>query len=149
MAYGSIVVGTDGSATAELAVRHAGTLAMHNHARLVIVTAYEPQGDALLQREEQAPDDLKWALTDRHQAEEKALYGKKLANEIGATGVVIQAIEGSPADVLLEAATDFGADVIVVGSKGLTGAARFVLGSVASSVSHHAPCDVLIVHTTG
>ena len=40
-------------------------------------------------------------------------------------------------------------DVIVVGSKGLTGASRFLLGSVASSVSHHAPCDVFIVHTTG
>jgi len=37
---------------------------------------------------------------------------------------------------------------IVVGSQGLTGAARFVLGSVASSVAHHAPCDVCIVHTT-
>jgi nucleotide-binding universal stress UspA family protein len=39
--------------------------------------------------------------------------------------------------------------VIVVGSKGLTGASRFVLGSVASAVSHHAPCDVLIVQTAG
>lgn len=149
MAYESIVVGTDGSATAELAVRHAGKLAADNGARLVIVTAYEPQGDALLRREEQAPEDIKWALTDRNQAEEKARHGRSLAAEIGATKLVTQAIEGSPADVLLEAAQDFGADVIVVGSRGLTGTARFVLGSVASSVSHHAPCDVLIVHTTG
>ena len=51
-------------------------------------------------------------------------------------------------DVLLEAAADFGADCIMVGSVGLTSAAHFVLGSVASSVAHHAPCDVLIVHTT-
>ena len=61
--------------------------------------------------------------------------------------MVAQAVAGNPPDVLLAAAADFGADVIVVGSKGLTGASRFVLGSVASAVSHHAPCDVLIVQT--
>jgi len=149
MAYDSIIVGTDGSATAELAVQHAGHLAATNKARLIIVTAYEPEGDQLVLREEQVPDEIKWALTDRNQAEEKARHGKSLAADAGAMKVVTQAVEGSPADVLLEAAADFAADVIVVGSKGLTGAARFVLGSVASSVSHHAPCDVLIVHTTG
>ena len=147
-AYTNIIVGTDGSATAELAVRHAGALALDNGARLVVVTAYEPQGDALLAHEEGVPDDIRWALTDRNQAEEKARHGKALATDLGLKKVVAQSIEGSPADVLLEAAQDFGADCIVVGSKGLTGTARFVLGSVASSVSHHAPCDVLIVHTT-
>ena len=148
MPYTSIVVGTDGSATAELAVRHAAQLALDNGARLVIVTAYEPQGDVLVQQEERVPDDLRWALTDRNQAEEKARRGKAVAAEVGLKRSTAQSIEGSPADVLLEAAHDFGADCIVVGSKGLTGAARFVLGSVASSVSHHAPCDVLIVQTT-
>ena len=148
MPYTSIVVGTDGSATAELAVRHAAQLALDNKARLVIVTAYEPQGDVLVQQEERVPDDLRWTLTDRNQAEEKARRGKTVAAEVGLSKATAQSIEGSPADVLLEAAHDFAADCIVVGSKGLTGAARFVLGSVASSVSHHAPCDVLIVQTT-
>ncbi len=149
MTYKSVVVGTDGSATAELAVRHAAQLATEEGARLVIVTAYEPTNDALLAQEAEAPDDIRWALTDRNQAEEKARHGREIAAELGATRAVTQAIAGSPPDVLLEAAADFGADLIVVGSKGLTGAARFVLGSVASSVSHHAPCDVLVVHTTG
>jgi nucleotide-binding universal stress UspA family protein len=148
MTYSNIVVGTDGSATAELAVKHAGQLAMDHGARLVIVTAYEPQDDPLVKQTEGVPDDIRWALTDRVQAEEKAVHGRQIANDLGVKGVVAQAIAGSPPDVLLEAANDFGADAIVVGSKGLTGAARFVLGSVASSVSHHAVCDVLIVHTT-
>ena len=148
MTYKNVVVGTDGSATAELAVQHAGKLAVDNAARLVVVTAYEPHGDPLLEHE-QVPEEIRWALTDRVQAEEKARKGRTIAQEMGAKGVVAQAIAGSPPDVLLEAAADFGADVIVVGSKGLTGAARFVLGSVASAVGHHAPCDVLIVHTTG
>jgi nucleotide-binding universal stress UspA family protein len=114
----------------------------------VVVTAYEPHGDELVAKEAQAPADITWALTDRVQAEELAQKGRALAQAEGATGIVAQAIAGSPADVLLEAAHDFGADVIVVGSKGLTSSVRFVLGSVASSVSHHAPCDVLIIHTT-
>ncbi len=147
MPYANVIVGTDGSATAELAVRHAGKLAADNRARLVVVTAYEPHGDEMAARTEGVPEDMRWTLTDRNQAEERARHGRELAAELGATGIVAQALPGSPADVLLEVAQDFGADVIVVGSKGLTGAVR-VLGSVASAVSHHAPCDVLIVHTT-
>jgi nucleotide-binding universal stress UspA family protein len=49
--------------------------------------------------------------------------------------------------MLIEAAEDTGGDLIVVGSKGMASAARFVLGSVPNKVSHHAPCDVIIVHT--
>ncbi|MEY2447474.1 MAG: hypothetical protein QOH79_950, partial [Acidimicrobiaceae bacterium] len=132
---------------AELAVRHASQLAKDHEARLVVVTAYEPHDDELAKESEGVPEDIRWALTDRVQAEEKAVHGRAIAAELGLKGVVAQAIPGSPPDVLLEAASDFNADAIVVGSKGLTGAARFVLGSVASSVSHHAICDVLIVHT--
>src|SRR4051794_28981051 len=149
MSYQTIVVGTDGSETAEVAVRHAAQLANDHGARLVIITAYEPHDDSLSRSTPGVPDDIRWTLTDRVQAEEKAIHGRGFATEAGLTGVVAQAIAGSPTDVLLEAAADFNADVIVVGSKGLTGASRFLLGSVASSVSHHAPCDVLIVHTTG
>jgi nucleotide-binding universal stress UspA family protein len=148
MPYKNVVVGTDGSETAERAVREASELARDNGARLVIVTAYEPHDDQLARNADGVPDDIRWTLTDRVQAEELTVHGREIAHGVGVKGVVAQAIPGSPPDVLLEAAQDFDADVIVVGSKGLTGAARFVLGSVASSVSHHAPCDVLIVHTT-
>jgi nucleotide-binding universal stress UspA family protein len=147
MPYRSIVVGTDGSETAERAVRQAGQMAAGHHARLVVVTAYEPNDELSTQRDG-VPEDIRWALTDRVQAEEKAQHGRGLARDLGVEGVVAQAIAGSPPDVLLEAAQDFDADVIVVGSQGLTGAARFVLGSVASSVAHHASCDVCIVHTS-
>jgi nucleotide-binding universal stress UspA family protein len=149
MPYSTVVVGTDGSATAETAVKHAGRLAADHGARLVIVTAYEADSDehAPTAGARSASDVANRALTDRDQAEEKARYGEFLASEVGASSVVAQAVAGNPPDVLLAAAADFGADVIVVGSKGLTGASRFVLGSVASAVSHHAPCDVLIVQT--
>jgi nucleotide-binding universal stress UspA family protein len=145
--YSTVVVGTDGSETAERAVRHAGRLAASGGVRLVIVTAYTSHDDAVA-RKSGAPEDVRWMLTDRSLAEEQARKGRTLAKEEGATDVRVEAAAGDPAEVVLAAARDARADLIVVGSKGLTSPARFVLGSVASSVSHHAPCDVLIVHTT-
>jgi nucleotide-binding universal stress UspA family protein len=148
MAYASIVVGTDGSPTAERAVAHAASMAVAENARVVVVTAFVPGAGARIAGSESVPDDLRFALSDRVQAEERAERGRAIAKEVGVAKVVVQAIEGDPADVLLEAAKDFDADLIVVGSKGLTSAAHFILGSVAASVAHHAPCDVLIAHTT-
>ena len=54
---------------------------------------------------------------------------------------------GAPATAIVEVATRVGADLIVVGNKGMRGTRR-VLGSVPNSVAHHAPCAVLIVDTT-
>ena len=56
--------------------------------------------------------------------------------------------QGDPADAILDVAEERGADLIVVGNKGMTGAKRFLLGSVPNKVSHHAPCSVLIIRTT-
>lgn len=148
MAYGSIVVGTDGSPTAERAVLQASTMAAAEGARVVIVTAYVPTGTSPADAAG-VPDDIRFVLSDRVQAEELAERGRQIAKEAGVGKVVVQAISGDPASVLLEAAKDFDADLIVVGSKGLTSHAHFILGSVASSVAHHAPCDVLVAHTTG
>ena len=145
--YTSVVVGTDGSETAQRAVRQAARLAGEADARLVVVTAYatDPHADRSL--EDRLPEDIRWMLTDRVQAEERAHQGRGIAKEEGAERIVVQTGEGDPASVIMEAARDFDADLIVVGSVGLTSKARFLLGSVASSVGHHAPCDVLIVHT--
>jgi nucleotide-binding universal stress UspA family protein len=148
MAYTSVVVGTDGSPTAQRAVTQAAELAAADGARLVIVTAFVPKGTASADVDA-VPADIRFTLTDRVQAEELANRGREVAKELGVAKVVVQAIAGDPGSVLLEAAKDFDADLIVVGSKGLTSHAHFILGSVASSVSHHAPCDVLVAHTTG
>jgi nucleotide-binding universal stress UspA family protein len=148
MAYKSVVVGTDGSPTAQRAVTQAAELAKADGARLVIVTAFVPKGTASADVDA-VPADIRFTLTDRVQAEELANRGREVAKELGVAKVVVQAISGDPGSVLLEAAKDFDADLIVVGSRGLTSHAHFLLGSVASSVSHHAPCDVLVAHTTG
>jgi nucleotide-binding universal stress UspA family protein len=148
MTYASIVVGTDGSATAELAVLQAANLAAADGARLVIVTAYAP-GETTPDDLDPSriPEDIRYVLTDRVQAEELGAHGRAAAKEVGVRQVVVQAIAGDPAHVLIEAAQDMGAELIVVGSRGLSSHAHFILGSVAATVAHHAPCDVLVAHT--
>ena len=144
MTYGTIVVGTDGSDTASLAVDRAIELAAADAARLVLVTAFERTDG---KPDERIPADVRWMVSDPNVAERHAREGRERAHAAGVRDVVVQALEGTPADEILEAAADFDAELIVVGSVGLTGSARFLLGSVASSVLHHAPCDVLVVHT--
>ncbi len=144
--FKSIVVGTDGSETAREAVSQAAELAKATGAVLGIVSAYRPVTDARLDRERKdVPDDLQWMINPREDVD-------KLLSEAadGAEGVQTEthSVEGDPADALLDIAEEQKADLIVVGNKGMTGASRFVLGSVPNKVSHHAPCSVLIIRTT-
>lgn len=147
MGYRNVVVGTDGSETAERAVQHAAELASAFGARLTVVTAYTAGGGVSAQELETAPEDVRWRLTDAGGAEDLAGHAKELARRAGVTDVQTRVAAGDPASALIDVAEDTLADVIIVGSKGMTGASRFVLGSVPNKVSHHAPCDVLIVHT--
>lgn len=148
MSYRSVLVGTDGSASAERAVAHAAQLAKAFGARLTVLTAFAPQAPDEIQRAQaEAPTDLQWMLTDASQAEDRAGSGKALAATLGLSEVRTRVFRGDPAEALVETADDVGADLIVVGSKGMTGTGRFLLGSVPNRVSHHAPCDLLIVHT--
>ena len=148
MGYRNVVVGTDGSETAGAAVRHAARLAKASGARLTIVTAFTPHPDRLARAQDEAPDEIKWRVTESAEADETAGRGRKITAEEGVSDVHCRSQSGDPAAALIDAAEDTGADVIVVGSRGMASPSRFVLGSVPNKISHHAPCDVLIVHTT-
>jgi nucleotide-binding universal stress UspA family protein len=69
---------------------------------------------------------------------------EQLGEELGAK---THAAQGEPAEVLVEQSAKLGADLLVVGSVGMSGAKRFLLGSVPNKVSHHAATDLLIVKT--
>ena len=146
--YGSIVVGTDGSETAGEAVRQAIELAKALGSALQIVSAYEPVADSRLREEaQQVPEDLQWMVNAREDVEATLRGAKEHAEEAGVS-VETFARQGDPADAILDVAEEKGSDLIVVGNKGMTGAKRFLLGSVPNKVSHHAPCSVLIIRTT-
>jgi nucleotide-binding universal stress UspA family protein len=143
-----IVVGTDGSETATEAVRQATELAKLSNAKLEIVSAYEPIPRQRLQEEQrEAPGDVQYEIGPR---EDVNLTLDAAAGSAKREGVEVMAHakEGDPADAILDVAEEIKADLIVVGNKGMTGARRFLLGSVPNKVSHHAPCSVIIVRTT-
>jgi nucleotide-binding universal stress UspA family protein len=141
--YTSIVVGVDGSPTAEIALKKAIELARMTGARLHVVSAYEPTparvtGGAPAAEEYQATVPGFKADAVLQQAVSRA-QGEGL--EIEQHGP-----KGAAADAILTVAEEAGAELIVIGSVGMQGAKR-ILGSVPNRVSHRAPCDVLIVHT--
>jgi nucleotide-binding universal stress UspA family protein len=143
-----IVVGTDGSDTATEAVRQAVGLAKLSGAELSIVSAYEPVSKRRIEGEQQgAPADVQYEIGPR---EDVNLVLERAAATAKQEGVEVQIhpVEGNPTDALLNVAEEINADLIVVGNKGMTGARRFLLGSVPNNVSHHAPCSVIIVRTT-
>jgi nucleotide-binding universal stress UspA family protein len=146
--FASIVVGTDGSETAHEAVRQAVELAVTHGARLRIVSAYEPVPAGRLREESrEVPPDLQWAINPREDVD-ATLRDAAEAARAGGVEAETYARQGDPADAILDVAEEQGADLIVVGNKGMTGARRFLLGSVPNRVSHHAPCSVLIIRTT-
>ena len=139
--FKSIVVGTDGSETATSAVKQAVELASSIKAKIELVSAYEPVGDQRLREERtEVPDDVSWMVNPREDVD-------ATLREAG-LDVETFAREGDPADAILDVAEELGADLIIVGNKGMTGAKRFLLGSVPNKISHHAPCSVLIIRTT-
>jgi nucleotide-binding universal stress UspA family protein len=146
--FKSIVVGTDGSDTATQAVREAVDLARSLGAKLELVSAYEPvPAQRLAEERRQAPEDLQWAINPREDVDATLDAAAALARDAG-VAADLYARQGDPADAILDVAEERKADLIVVGNKGMTGAKRFLLGSVPNKVSHHAPCSVLIIRTT-
>ena len=146
--FDRIVVGTDGSETATDAVRTAIELAKLSGGKLEIVSAYQPVSQQRLRDEgEGISGDVSHTVNPREDVQlvlgNAAAEAKKAKVE-----VVTHPREGDPADAILDVAEENNADLVLVGNKGMTGARRFLLGSVPNKISHHAPCDVWIVKTT-
>jgi nucleotide-binding universal stress UspA family protein len=146
--FASVVVGTDGSQTAETALRAAVGLARASAAPLHIVSAYEPGfayrpggggHDASRDPRSVAAQEGVLALLDD---------ARELARAEGVGQVDTFAREGDPASAIIDVAAEQAADLIVVGNKGTVGARRLLPGSVPNKVSRNAPCSVLIVRTT-
>src|SRR4051794_1490987 len=146
--FKSIVVGTDGSETAQVAVRQAIDLAKQVGAKLQIVSAYEPVSEQRLRSEKkEVPADLQWMVNPREDVEATL---EEAADEAKGAGVDVEtfARQGDPADAILDVAEEQSSDLIMVGNKGMSGAKRFLLGSVPNKVSHHAPTSVMIIRTS-
>ena len=142
-----VVVGTDGSPTADKAVESAAGIARTLDAKLHVVTAYKAGGSGLASASGAASGA---ALVDTgagHAVAEEAAKGvvDRAAEAFGSgLDVTTHAVHADPVDAILSTASQVGADLIVVGSKGMH---RRVLGSVPNSVAHSAECSVFIAKT--
>jgi nucleotide-binding universal stress UspA family protein len=132
-----IIVGTDGTDAAERAVDRAGAIARAFGATVHVVSAYSDDTTPLRGAGRQGGRPQAQQHVDRAQ-ERLAKQGVESETHVSAQDV---------GRALVAIADEQHAQMIVVGNRGMTGAKR-VLGSVPNHVSHHAHCDVVIVHTT-
>lgn len=130
-----ILVGFDGSENARRALAQAVALAGADSRITVVAAAQAPAAAGQV-----LPEGAE-GLEERGRELEEA---RRQLAELGRDADLV-AVEGAPADVLVEEAKQRGADMIVVGHRGLSGAERLVMGSVSSKVARTATCSVLIV----
>ena len=135
----SIVVGTDGSPNAEAAVRRAVEIAKGTGAVVNMVTAFpETHHEGIASSARQDKVDMVGVA-------ESVLARARREHESQGVQIETHARGGDPAAVIVGIAEEVDADVIVVGARGQSALERFLLGSVSSKLSHHAPCDLMIV----
>ena len=160
--YRGILIGTDGSPTAMRAVDMASRLAVSLAIKPTIVCAYQPPTEQELKamRSDPAdpvaqwsakstrgvPDEFRWRIAEASQAQDILDRAAEHADKQGAVAEV-RAVEGHPAETLIGIAESENFDLIAVGSVGMSGAKRFMLGNVPHRISHHAPTDLLILKT--
>jgi nucleotide-binding universal stress UspA family protein len=92
--------------------------------------------------------DLAYKVQGSTPADDALRAARERAVAVGAKDIVHEAVEGDAVDVISKLAKDRGADLVVVGNRGLNSLAGRILGSVPANLSHRSPCDILIVHTT-
>jgi nucleotide-binding universal stress UspA family protein len=139
----TVAVGTDGSATADEAVGMAAELARRFEARLVLVSAFSGSGQPPMDRRDER-SEVQWAFSPAARVREML---SRTEDDLRGEGIDCSTLvdEGDPAEVLVRLVTECDADLLVIGNKGMH---RRVLASVPNTVSHKAPCSVLVVKTT-
>jgi nucleotide-binding universal stress UspA family protein len=144
--YQTVVVGTDGSDSSLRAVDKAGQIAAGSGAKVIVATAYFPQGE-----DQRAADLLKdegYKMSGNAPIYAILREAKDRAAAAGAKDVEEKAVVGAPVDALVDLAAEVNADLLVVGNVGLSTIAGRLLGSVPANVARRSKTDVLIVHTT-
>jgi nucleotide-binding universal stress UspA family protein len=145
MRYDTVVVGYDGSGNADRAVDVAADQ-VGPDGTVHVVTAFHPESTArLMQQLQQLPEEFRYAY-DPDAAEEQRQHSaleRLHGRDVRCEGHIVS---DDPATAIIDVAQREGADLVVVGSRGLGRVHRFLRGSVSVRVAAHAPMSVLIVH---
>ena len=143
--YDRVVVGSDGSPSALYAVARAHEIAAAAEARIVVVAAYEPNGEA--PREDVAPGRKLLLSEEAARIAMRRSVATLTSDRIRDVEQVIAA--GKPAETLLRVAGQSPASLIVVGNRGLGASEGEILGSVPAEIVKNAVCDVTVIQTSG
>lgn len=141
----NVLIATDGSESAAAAVGFVARFPLPvetNLTLLSVVSQVEHRAGVLDGRYQEALDATHNIVL--HEAEDRIAVQALVLRDTGRP-VSTQVRTGHPAEEIVKAAEETGADIIVVGSHGLTGVRRFLIGSVSSQVLQSADCSVLIV----
>ncbi|MFV8382267.1 universal stress protein [Corynebacterium hindlerae] len=144
--YGTILVGTDGTSSALLAVQRAAALAVNFNAQLVIATAYQKKASALRPDWLHKPGNK--AMVFQEDVETILEQARTTAAGEGDAEVLLVSREGEPADVLLQLATDHDVDLVVSGNKGVRSFSGRVFGNIPTEIVRRSEIDVLLVDTS-
>lgn len=147
-AYRTILVGTDGSDSSFRAVDRAAQLAAATGATLLLASAYSPMPERERASAADQLGDLAYKVQGSTPADDALRAARERAVAAGALDVDQVAVEGDAVDVIAKLAKERDVGLVVIGNRGLNSLAGRILGSVPANLSHRAPCDVLIVHTT-
>jgi nucleotide-binding universal stress UspA family protein len=136
----TIAVGTDGTATANEAVKQAAGIAREFGAKLFLLSVFNDSSRG------SAGDDVELQWASNPASRVRSIL-ERLEEDLNLEGIKTETRAGSgdPGKVLVELAEECGADLLVIGNKGMQ---RRVLGSVPNTVTHRANCSVLVVKTT-
>lgn len=139
----TVAVGTDGSSTASDAVAMAAEMARRYDANLVLLSAFQAS-DGKPRDLSGSSREIQWTFSTVARLTEQL---ERTEAEVRAGGIECTTLieEGDPAEVLVQLADRCGADVLVIGNKGMQ---RRLLGSVPNTVTHRAGCSVFVVKTT-
>lgn len=146
--FQKILIAYDGSVGAERALEKAAELARLTGAALVVLTVYRHHSmlEASISMVRGSLDpggNLDEAMRDT--ARNAADYAKSHAKDAGVAKVSAFIKAGQPARTIIAVAREKGADLIVVGSRGLGSTEGYLLGSVSHKVTGLADCPVLVV----
>jgi nucleotide-binding universal stress UspA family protein len=136
-----IVVGVDGSGHSRKALERAAAEAVAHNLPLTVLVVHQAVRDVYGYTSHYQEDAAQTAkVKEAAQAETDQVVASLDAKP---ASVTVTSVHGLPVDELVKASQ--GADMIVVGRRGMGGFARLTMGSVSSQVAHHAACPVLIV----
>lgn len=144
--YRKILVPLDGSKVAEGVLPHAKSLAYSEGAELILLTvAANPAMDLLFSDPGLAEASM------QEQEERSKAYTSEIENGLKVEGFRVSSLlrVGSIAETILGVAEELQVDVIAMSTHGRTGAARWLLGSIAERVVHNSDVPVLLIRAKG